>query len=298
MALNTNSGTSLSVPDRYPTTTPAPGSTSNNPTSSQTQGTASNIGTTTTNSEGQSNTNSQTQNMDPASSAALQLLIQQLLGGGTQQMAVDKAARLREQQVLTQQRTGYSKEAAFSDAQGAMAKAMRDALEKILPSINAGANAAGTSSNSARALYSTQAAARAAESSAALGLGAAKDYGNVSNNISQLISGLINTPDAATNALLSALNVAKGAVSNVTSQTNTSGTQTAVNSTQGTTGENKQIQYQQLNNPFAPTPTLSSIVNYGPVEEAARTPRGSAGIPADVLEALTGSSRAYSNVTF
>lgn len=175
------------------------------------------------------NTDSKTTNMDPQSMAALQLLIRQLMGGGTQAMGQEKAARQEELAKLNQQRAGYTKEAALADATGAQAQAMRQVLEKLLPTINAGAAGAGTSANSMRALMTQKAALESSQAASALGLQAAVNYGNINNGTSQIISGLLSQADPATAALLNALNIAKGAV------TTTNGTQT----TKGATSQNR-----------------------------------------------------------
>lgn len=191
--------------------------------------------TSTTNSSSVQQQNST--NMDPQSLAALQALIGQLMGGGTQQMAQERATRLGEISAVQAQRAGYSKEQAFGDAQGLMAQQLRTVLESLVPSINRAAEGAGTSGGSMRALLLQDAANRAAESSAALGLNAAVQYGGVSNQMNSILEALTRPDETSINALLNALNIAKGAVTSSTTQT--SGTSTTTGST--TSEENKLI---------------------------------------------------------
>lgn len=180
-------------------------------------------------------TNQTQQNMSPQDAAALSLLIQQLMGGGTQQMAEDRARQVQEIQAIQQQRQGYTKDAAFGDAQGAMSQQLRLSLEKIMSTLVRGAEGSGTSQSSMRALLAQQGAMQAAESSAALGLKAAGDYGQVSNGMSNVLSSLLNSADPAVAALLNALNISKGSVSNTQSTVN----ETTTNKT-NTTGSSSQ----------------------------------------------------------
>src|SRR5574340_672533 len=75
----------------------------------------------------------ETSAMDAKSMAALQQLIAQLTGGGTEATARETAARAEEANILRALRSGYSKEAAFADAQGAMAQQTRQIMEKLAP---------------------------------------------------------------------------------------------------------------------------------------------------------------------
>jgi hypothetical protein len=206
-------------------------------TQNSTQNTASNSNTIQNTS---STTKTSQTNMDPQSKAALDLLIKQLMGGGTQQMAEDRARRIQEIQALQSQRAGYTKDAAFADAQGAMAGQLRAVLEKIAPSLVRAAQGAGTSQSSLRALLTQDMAARAAEASASTGLQAATSYGGINAQLSGVLSNLINSPDPVAAALLQALNIAKGATSSSTSSTN--GTTTGSTSTTGSTNTNTQTQ--------------------------------------------------------
>lgn len=216
-----------------------------------------------TSSAGQGNTtqttvgNSVVNNMDPAAQAALMSLIQQLMGGGTQAMANDQAARKSEINKVTQQRAGYSKEAAFSDAQGLIAQTMRRAMEQLVPSITRAAEGAGASQSSLRALLLQDAANKAAESSAAQGLNAAVQYGGIASNLSQVLEALTRPDNTVTNALLQALNIAKGA----TQTTNSSSTTTGQTNQSSSGNEQKSVDYA----PFAtPANNSNALTYYGP----------------------------------
>jgi len=142
--------------------------------------------------------------------AALTQLLQQLLGGGTQEQRDEQIRRLTEIQNVQGQRAGYTKQNAFADAVGAQNQQSRLALEKLLPSIIAAASGAGTSKGSMRALLTQDAANKAAESAAALGLKASVDYGNISNGMNQVLEALTRQGNPITDALLKAIELSKG----------------------------------------------------------------------------------------
>jgi len=240
MATTSRYATSATTPTTTSGTTNTNQSTTGSSSSNSNQ---SNVSSSTTNSSSTSTTNSRTQNLSNQQIAQLDLLINQLMAGGTQQMLEDRAKRQEVLNKTTQQQAAYSKEAAFGDAQGAMSQQMRLTLESLLPSINRAAAGAGTSQNSLRALLLQDAANKAAESSAALGLKASVDYGNISTNYAQVLEQLTRPDSTAINALIGAFQVAKGAVSTSQSTTNTTGTSTT-NSTSDTTS-NQQNSSQQ-----------------------------------------------------
>lgn len=149
-----------------------------------------------------------------------------IIAGGTKETNLQRQQILAEQQTLQKAREGYDKESAFADASMLQARAMREMLEKILPSINNAIEASGTSGGATAGLLKTDAAARSAESAAALGLDAAIKYGGIFDEQSKMIGALIESQPAALSALLNALGIAKGAVqqggtSNVTSNKQT-----------------------------------------------------------------------------
>jgi hypothetical protein len=209
-----------------------------------TTGSSQSTGTSSQNTNSVQNTSSTTQtnqsNMDKQSMAALQLLIQQLMGGGTQDMATQKAQKQQEINADQATRSGYSKEAAFSDAQGAMAAQLRAVLEKVAPTLVRAAQGAGTSQSSMRALLTQDMAARAAEAASTTGLQAATAYGGVNAQLSSVLANLVNSTDPVSAALVQALNIAKGAQTSGTSTTN--GTTTGSSTTNGTTTNNTNTQ--------------------------------------------------------
>lgn len=170
-------------------------------------------------------------NMSPEALAALNLLMRQLLGGGTQNMAKDEAQRQGEIKTVQAQRAGYSKDAALGDAQGLIAQTLRQAMESVLPGIVRATEGAGTSGNALAALLQQDAASRASQAASAVGVNAATNYGQVAANLSNTLEALTRPNDQATNALINLLQVAKGAVTNST--TNTSEVKQTTGSSQG-----------------------------------------------------------------
>lgn len=235
------------------------------PTSTQTSNVQNSTSTTNNNSTTSSNkqSSSKTQNMDPSSLAALQGLIAQLLGGGTEQMAQDRARRLQELSAVQALRGAYSKDAAFADAQGAMNQYLRQAMEKAMPTLVRAAEGAGTSANSMRALLTQDALTRASEGAAALGLQAATNYGTVGANYSSILERLTQPDNTQIQALLNALNVAKGAISNTqsneTGTSSTSGTQTTTGTQTNNTSQQTSGTQTLTNLTKAPTGSLEQF---------------------------------------
>lgn len=210
----------------------------------------------------------QTQNMTPEQLAALNGLIQQLLGGGTQSMAEQRANLLAEINAVRNLRGGYSKENAFADAQGAMNQQLRQTLEKLMPSIVRAAEGSGTSANSMRALLMQEAASKAAESASSLGLKAAVDYGGLSGNFSQVLANLVSQTDPVSKALLDALGIAKGSVQNTSgtkeSTTEKSGSSTTNSSQTQTTSPGTQTKIIDYANDIGSGSGGSSLLGYSP----------------------------------
>lgn len=248
----------------------------NESSTTEKSGTAAETTNSSTSTNQTTKTNSTTNNMSPQNQAALELLIKQLLSGGTAEMQAQRGIRDNERQNVEGIREGYSKANAFGDAQGLIAQQMRKALESMLPSINRAAEDAGSSGGALRALLLQDSAAKAAESSSALGVQTAVQYGGISANLSQVLEQLTRIDPTATNALLNALNVAKGAVSNTvgTSTTNTlqNTTGSANKSTQesGTTNGTKNVNTDyapfQSNVSYDGKSASPSFVYYGPQE--------------------------------
>lgn len=265
-------------------------------TTTNSGGTSTSDSTGTTNSTGSSNGSSvtNTSNMDANSMAALQNLIAQLQSGGTASMRADTNRKNVEIGTLQQNREGYSKEAAFADAKGLIAQTMRQTLEKLLPGINTASLGAGASQSSMRALLTQRAAENASEAASAQGLTAATNYGNVSNGMSGIIANLMAIKDPATDALLQALGIAKGAqVSSTTNTTNnTTNSGTSTNNTTSTTPSTTTI--------TAPTTVASgtsgsNFTSYGPIDQSSA---GSGiGSTNDLLNQLYGGNT-FSNYVF
>lgn len=176
----------------------------------------------TTNSSGTRTTN--TKNMDDQSLAALQALIKQLAGGGSEEDRARMDSVRSEIGANQAQRGQYSKGAAFSDAENAAAAQMTNALKKLLPTITAGIDAAGTSGSAMAALLSTEAAEATSRNAAQLKLDAAISYGQIANQASGVIAELLKIDNPANRQLLEALGIAKGAVTSTVEKTNQTST--------------------------------------------------------------------------
>lgn len=137
--------------------------------------------------------------------AQLDALINLLLQGGTSAEQTKVQQRNNEVAILQAQRNQFSPQAALAQSQGLLAQTLRQALEKTLPTITRSAEAAGTSQSSLRALLAQDAAIRAAESASSLGTRAITDFGNVGNNVSQILEALTRSDPNANAALLQAL---------------------------------------------------------------------------------------------
>jgi hypothetical protein len=265
----------------------------------------SSVGTTDQTQTSDSTTNSKqtTKSLDPKSQAALDSLIKQLLAGGTPEMRQATAQRQRE--IATDQgtRAAYSKEAAFGDAQGLISQQMRRTLETLLPSINRAAEDAGSSGGALRALLLQDAASKAAESSSALGVQTAVNYGNINANLSQVLERLTQSDPTTANTLIAALNVAKGANVTTTGSSSTSGT---VN-TQGTTTQQQQgstTEQKNMTTDYAPfsqslvapnSPTAP--IYFGPSAPAVDGSKY-IGTTLDTLSQLAGTGSPWNSYTF
>jgi hypothetical protein len=221
------------------------------PTTQDTTGTQNTTGTQVANtSQNQTSnqtqtTNQTTQNMTPASLAALEALIRQLMGGGTTEMRQDRATRDAETDQVRNIRSSYSKPNAFIDAEGLMSQQMRRTMEQLIPAISRAAEDAGSSGGALRALLLQDAAQRAAESSSALGAQQAVSYGGIAVNLSQVMENLTRPDDPATAALLSALGIARGAIQNTQGTVVTNGTQNTTGTTTTNTSGNQTSGQQQ-----------------------------------------------------
>lgn len=164
-------------------------------------------------SQGQSGSSTTTINKDYMSEVgrqALNNLLAQLAAGGTPAQRQIQEDILRTIQATQVKQAEYSKENAFAESEGLMNQALRQALESTLPSILLAGEAAGTSGSAISALLTNDLTARAAEGSAALGINAAVDYGQIAAQLLDTQAGLANRDDPAVEALIAALGVDKG----------------------------------------------------------------------------------------
>lgn len=244
-------------------------------------------GQSTTNSS--QNTSSNTQNMDDQSLAALQAYIAQLMGGGTQAMANDQAQRQGEINRTRALQAGYSKEAAFADAQGLISQTLRRALEGNAATITRAAEGAGTSQNAMRALLANDASARAAESASVAGLQAATQYGGISANLAGTLEALTRPNDQVSQALAQALSIAKGATQSSSSNTTASST---TNSQQDSIGSSVTTKES------LPTTKQSGGMQTFYGAPAPTTTGTGVGSTADTLQQLWGDRSFVDNLTF
>lgn len=158
------------------------------------------------------------QNMDPASVAALQSLIQQLLSGGTAEQRASSEERSKEIVSNRDLRAGFTKDNAEFEANQAVQAQTRQAMEQSLAQLTKAVQGAGTSAGSMRALLTQLAARDAAESSAKLGLDAKVAYGGIAANFSQILEALTRPDNSITDSLIKALDVSKGVNASTTTQ--------------------------------------------------------------------------------
>ncbi len=235
--------------------------------------------------------------MSSANQAALERLIQQLMSGGTPEMKQQQATRNSEISTVRNERDNYTRDSAFADAQGLISQQMRRTLESMLPSINRAAEDAGSSGGALRALLMQDAAQRASESSAALGVQTAVQYGGINSNMSQVLEALTRVNPQATEALIQALNVAKGATS--TSQTSSTTTGNQNTTSQNQTSSNSSQSTRSAENrdyaPFTAPPAVNSSnsqIYWGP--QAGGAEPNYVGTTIDTLRQLAGDN-AWSN---
>lgn len=246
------------------TSTGSTGSRTSSPSSSSSsgysvtssEGTSNTVGTSSQQSESQVDT----RNLSTPAEAELMRLIRTLAGGGTAEMRETAGRRREETAAVQAQRAGYSKEAAFGDAQGLIAQQSRRMLEQLLPSINRAAEDAGSSGGALRALLLQDAANKAAEASSVAGLNAAVQYGQVSTGLSQVMEQLTRSDPTTVNALTNALNVAKGATTSTTSTGSTTG-QTTSNT--NTTNNSRTTENRNNNTSYGPQPLVTAPASSG-----------------------------------
>lgn len=148
---------------------------------------------------------------DPASMASLQQLIQTLAGGGTPEQIAQRAARAQEIERARAGITDYSKEKAFSDAQGASQAANRQAMEQSMANLSRAIAGSGTSGSSMQALLAQQAARNAAELQAKMQLEASTQYGGIATQYQSILEALTRPDNSQVDSLLAALQLAMNA---------------------------------------------------------------------------------------
>lgn len=161
-----------------------------------------------------------------------------VIQGGTEQQKQTNADRQTEIQRDRAQQDKYSKDAAFSDANFLINKAIADALQQAMPGITAASEGAGTSKSSMSALLQEKAAIKGATEGGALGAQLAVQYGGISNQLSATLEALTKQdPNSPAALLLQALQAGKGMItsgvtsSNQSATTQKSGTAQAVEQT-------------------------------------------------------------------
>lgn len=147
--------------------------------------------------------------------------------GGTAEQRATTQARQDEIGRNREQQAKYSKEAAATDANALMAKALADALRSQLPAITQASEGAGTSKGSMQALLTQEAATRGAVEGAALGANLSGQYGQIYNQLAGVLEALTRQdPNSPTTMLLQAILGSKGMIQAGSTTTNQQQTQT------------------------------------------------------------------------
>jgi len=186
-----------------------------------------------------------------------------IVKGGTAETRAQQEARSTEISRARQIQSDYSKAAAFNDATQLTAGYARKLSETIMPTILRAQEASGASGSATTALLANDAAARVAETAASTGLNAAVQYGQISGQLESTLNELTKENNPALNALIQALGIAKGAISNI--QQSQSQSQSGTQQTQGTTGTVKQQNETQTGTPTQPV-SSSPVVNSGLIQ--------------------------------
>lgn len=138
----------------------------------------------------------------PTALNELDKLLLQLSQGGTSAQQKIQAERLAEIDRNRTQQGQYSKQAAMSDAQALMDKAIQDALRIASPQITAAAEGAGASKSTLRAQMLQEAATRGAIEGAAQGTQLASAYGQQYNQLAAVLENLTRQDPNSPTALL------------------------------------------------------------------------------------------------
>lgn len=177
---------------------------------------------------------SNTSHMTPEALAALNMLIQELMSGGTNEQIAERIKRQQTQDLVNALLSQYSKGAAFGDAKGLMALNLQKAMEENMPSIQRAIEGAGTSASSMQGLLSQKLARDSALAASALGAEQAARYGQIASSLSSTLEALTRQNSPVTDAILKALDIAKGSVTNSSRITNDSSTSSATTNTKTT----------------------------------------------------------------
>lgn len=193
-----------------------------------------------------------------------------IIQGGTATQKQQQTERKTEIDRNRQQQRSYSKDAAATDANALIQKAITDALEAALPQITAGLEGAGTSRSTIAAGLTQKAALKGATEGAALAANLGAQYGQINTQLSGVLEALTRSdPNSPEAMLLNAIVGSKGLVSvgSTVQQQATEGTKTGTTNTD-TSGNT--INTTVNRTPFVP--------QAGPVFGGSTNPN--AGIPA------------------
>lgn len=205
-------------------------------------------------------------------SAALSVLLQQLMNGGTEEMQRQLAERMTEVNRTRATQARYSPEAALADAQGLINQTLRQAMEKSTPTITRAAEGAGTSANSMRALLTQDALAKAAESASAQGVQAVQGYGSIAAQLAGVLEGLTRPDNGGIEAILNTIKLMQEA--SAASQQTTGGRQPSNYSGMPNNNYSQQATDAWFNRPGgilsnAQQSRQTPFVSYGPVQSDA-----------------------------
>jgi len=167
--------------------------------------------------------------------AALEGLIKQLMGGGTEEM--ERQRRERERAIAQQYALlgQVSPEAAMASGQRLMSLNLQQALEKMMPSISRSVEGAGMNTTSMQGVLGSLMSRDAALGAGALGAQQEAAFAQQRSGLSDVLERLTRADPQATNALIQALGAAKGSVERGTT-TSTGPSRTSSPVRQGSSG--------------------------------------------------------------
>ena len=140
-------------------------------------------------------------------------LLKTLSAGGTIDQQLISTARVEEITRARQQQQGYSKDAAMSDADALIGRAIDAALKAAAPRITRASEGAGTSKSSQAALLNQNAATEGAIAGAAEGAKLAVNYGQISNQLAAVLDSLTKQdPNSPIALLASSISGSRGII--------------------------------------------------------------------------------------